>query len=167
MKARTIITATLVVAVLAIPGFLIAQGALGGPGGHQGPGGHGMGMLQGLLHRVGDHIDLSDDQRAQIETIVSEQGPAIREIGRQMAEARQQFMHGSATGAYDAEAAQTFAETQAPLYVDMVVRTAKLRADVWAVLTPEQQQELEELRGLFGPRHRGRGPGSGRGPQGP
>jgi Spy/CpxP family protein refolding chaperone len=175
MKARRILATALAVALLAVPGFIIAQVQDGGgPGFGAGGPGHGgfhPGMFARMMQRLGDHIGLTDEQRASIEAILAEQGPAIRDLGRQMAEARQDFMESSDPDTFDAEAVREFAETQAPLHVDFIVATAQLKADLFGVLTLEQREKLEELRTLMGPRggrrgHRGPGGSGGSGGQG-
>jgi Spy/CpxP family protein refolding chaperone len=168
VKARTIVATTLAVALLAVPGYIIAQ-VQGGGGpdfgaGGPGHGGFHPGMFARMMHRLGDHIDLTDEQRASIEAILAEQGPAIRDLGRQMAEARHDFMEDSDPDNFDADAVREFAETQAPLYVEFMVATAQIKADLFGVLTLEQRDKLEELRGLMGPRGGRRGH---RGPGGP
>jgi len=167
MKTRTILTATLIVA-LAAPAIVVAQAGLGG----RGPGAHGGGfdgegfhMIRGFLGRLGDKLGLDDDQRAAIEAIAEEEGPAIREYFEQATALRQEFAADHDPGTFDERAFRAHAEEQARIQVEIKVVSARAMARVWAVLTDEQKLELEELRelmgrrGRFGPR-RG-GPGAG------
>jgi Spy/CpxP family protein refolding chaperone len=167
MKARTYIATALAVALLAVPGFIVAQVQDGGGPGF-GPGAHGpMGMYQRLLHRLGDFIGLTDEQRAEIEGIVEAQTPAIRELAKEMARARREFNEGFDPDTFNADDVRDFATAQAPDYIELTVLTAQLKADVYGVLTLEQREKLEELQASFGPRGGRRGPGGPGGHRGP
>ena len=128
-----------------------------GGGHHRGPG--GLRFLR-LLNRLADRLELTDEQRAQIESIIEEGLPPIRELREQMAEARQEFRSSTSPTEFNEEAVRAQAQAQAQLHEEIMVASMKLKAQVFSVLTPEQLEELEELRELFGDR---RGPGkSGR-----
>ena len=146
MKALRPITLALAVALVAVPGLIFAQGFSGGPG-RGGPGGmHGPGNLDFLLGFVGDVIGLSDEQRAQIEAILDEGRPAIQELREQAREAGQQFRDSQQPGQFDEDAVRAFAGTQAQLRTDIMVETMRLKSQVFSVLTPEQQTQLQEMR---------------------
>ena len=146
MKALRPITLALALTLVAIPGVTLAQGFSGGHG-RGGPGGmHGQGNLDFLLGIVGDAIGLSDEQRDQIEAILDEGRPAIQELREQAREAGQQFRDSRQPGQFDEDAVRAFAESQAQLHTDIMVETMRLKAQVFSVLTPEQQTQLEEMR---------------------
>jgi len=169
MKTRTILSLAAVAAMVAVPAVVVAQNAFGGHGpalhggGFDGGGFH---MIRGFLGRLGDKIGLDDDQRAAIETIAEEEGPAIRALIDQARTSRQQFAAEHDPGSFDEAAFRAHAEEQARLEVEIKVATARALAQVWSILTEEQKQELRELRELagrrggFGP-HRGGWGGDG------
>jgi Spy/CpxP family protein refolding chaperone len=168
MNARKITFILLAAALIVAPGILIAQG---GPGGGQegcfgkghgrgGPDGGGGGMLLG---KFGDKLDLSDEQRAEIEAIMTasrDEGGALRE---QMQELRTAYRETHEPGVFDEAAIRAHAAEVAAIQVEMQVHRARTHADVYNVLTPEQQEELKELMELFNdrPRRGGRRGGPG------
>lgn len=142
-------------------------------GRHGGPGGPGMGDGPGFgihgMMRLLNRLDLSDSQQTQIEGILDAARPEIETIRDQMRDARHQFMTDLGTQ-FDEAAARAFAQSQAPMAEELLVKTLQTRAQVISVLTPEQQQQLEELRGcaqrLFGGPDGGPGMGHGMGKRG-
>jgi Spy/CpxP family protein refolding chaperone len=179
MKTRLFLTATLAVALLAVPVIVIGQsgfdqtGRVGpGPGVHGKRfggagfgGGGGVGMLRGFLGRLGDKIGLDEDQRAEIELIAETEGPMIRGYFEQMQVLRREFTTDNDPESFDEAAFRSHAEEMAQIQVEIKVASARAMAKAWAVLTEDQKQELEELRELMGPRGRfgrhHRGPGHG------
>jgi len=174
MKARKIILTITSVALIAAAGLVFAQqgpgncdgsgphgphGTMGGPGGggFGGPGQHG--FLR-MLPRLADKLELTDDQQSQIQAIVEAGRPEIEALMEQAQTARDEFHELYPMGSYDEAAFRAHFESQAQLHVEMQVIGAGAVSLVFAVLTPEQQEELIELIELFhggrgGPRHGG------------
>jgi Spy/CpxP family protein refolding chaperone len=87
-------------------------------------------------------LELTETQLAELESILQADLPAIGETSRRLAEARRALVEETDPGAFDADAVRHFAVTQAPLYVELVVKTARTRAEMLGVLTSEQQLQL-------------------------
>jgi protein CpxP len=104
----------------------------------RGPGGLG---LPGLRQ-----LDLSDAQREQIRTIHE----SHREEGRQIAERTRTAQHelnlASQGTAVDEAAIRARANDLAAAIADGTIHRAKVNAEIFNVLTAEQQQKLETLR---------------------
>ncbi|MDA1184765.1 MAG: Spy/CpxP family protein refolding chaperone [Acidobacteria bacterium] len=113
--------------------------APGGPGGAGGPGGRGAGMALGAL-------DLTEAQREQVRQLTQQhraQTRALAERVRAAEEAQREAMEASPFNEQQVRvAAQAFAEAQ----TDMAVQQARLRSDIHALLTPDQQQQLERMQ---------------------
>ena len=175
MNARTIILTITAAALLAAPGSVFAQqgpgncdgtgphGRMGGPGGGGGLGGFGgqggHGLLR-MLDRVGDRIGLTDAQRTQIETIVDARKPELNALRDQAQAERATFRDGHEMGDFDEATVRAHFESQASLHVEMQLIGASMMSQAWNVLTPDQQQELQDLMarlgdGRGGPRHGG------------
>ena len=162
MRARTIAIAIVAVAALAIVAGPIAfagghgpRGAAGscaagmagmrghGMAGIDGPGMPGFGGGLGLpLHR----LDLTDEQRAAIGSVVEAEQPALHALRQKIAESRQAFMDSYSPTEFDEAAIRAHAAEQAPLLADLAVAEARVRAKALAVLTPEQVAQLKTLR---------------------
>ncbi len=124
-----------------------------GPGWqHRGPG-H-------MLEKLG----LDDAQKASVKSIMRSAGPQLKSIHEQM---RANMLKLRTTQPNDPNYANVVAEvsqSNGTLHAQMTTQMADVRAQVFKVLTPAQQQQLATLEAQMpqgGPHHRG-GPG-GRG----
>jgi Spy/CpxP family protein refolding chaperone len=171
MTRRTTFAALAIIAMVAVPAVLVAQGwghgrSMGrGHGAGFGPGGPGGGPhLVGLLHRLGDRLELTAEQESRIEALVDEAMPAIQAIREEMRDAHHEARTPCQLGQVDEAEIRANVAAQAERMADLRVAVARLEAAVYAVLTPEQQQELGELCELMGdlrPRRGGRRFGGG------
>lgn len=163
MTARRILFTTLAMAAMAVPGAALAQG-YGGPHGMGGPdglGGPGLHRFEEMLPQLAVVLDLSDEQQAQIEAILDEELPAIETMRDQMRDAHQAFRANQQPAAFDEAAVRAFAQSQSQTHVELMVAGARTMSRIHNVLTTEQQQQLEELRGLRPERGRRGGPQAG------
>jgi Spy/CpxP family protein refolding chaperone len=182
MKARTIILTIAAAALVSAPAVLFAQQGPGGPGGGtcDGTGPHGPGMpggpggdgffggaggfggpgLLGILDRLADRLELTADQRQQIETIVDAHRNATQSLREQAADARASFHESHGPGDFNEVEYRTFFEAQARIHLELQLDGAAAMSQAWNVLTADQQNELLDLIELFhdgrgGPRHGG------------
>jgi len=167
VKIQKLATTAGLIALLTVSGVALAGGPFGGDGdgfGHRGMRG-GPGDMLGMLPRLLHHLDLSEDQQAEVEAILEEARPAIHDLRQQMREARETHMASQTPGVFDEAQARTFAETVGSLTSDLTMTTLETHARVLAVLTPDQLAQLEELREQWGKgrgrRGQSRGPGQG------
>jgi len=152
MRFRTL-TAGLLVAGLLASGAAFAQGP-GAPGRPGGPGGRG-GRLGGPGGDLGlplAQLNLSDTQRQQIRDLTQrrlEENKQVEERLRVAMEARRMAVEAVPVneGAIRATTADLVAAE-----TDVAILQAHLRADVMALLTPEQQDQLKTLQAERGDR---------------
>lgn len=118
----------------------------GGPplGGPMGPGGP-MGML-GPLGRGLRALGLSDAQRDQVRTILQSHKDEFAPIGERMRAAHQGMRALIEADPADADAIRAKSQELAAVEADAAILGAKVRGEVFAVLTPEQQQKAKDLR---------------------
>jgi protein CpxP len=120
------------------PGF--GRGMRGGPGG-PGPGGLGGDILRGL-----GRLDLTDAQREQVRTILQQhraEFEALRERGQPAREALGQAIQAEPV---DEALIRERHAAVAAVEADGAVLAANVRAEVFQILTPEQQQKARDLR---------------------
>ena len=157
-------------------GFTPLAGAQGGPPGNYpghgqwggppaGPMGGG-GDFHRLLHmlKMANDLDVTDEQIAQIEGILENARPQFEALGEQLRTQGEAWRETNDPAVFDEAAARQFAESQAVLRADMMIQHMQTRAAVLSVLTPEQRENLEQLRaerrgnrGEYGPRKGPRG----------
>lgn len=157
MRAKTVTTMKLMAGALALTMGLsaaaTAQPGRGGPGfggpGFRGPGGPGGGAMGGLL---GVHpelplgaLNLTDAQEEQVRGIFQSHR-AESESLRQRAEAASEALRSVTSAATVDEAAIT-QQSQAfsALIAEAAILRARVRSEILAVLTPEQQAEATKL----------------------
>ena len=129
-----------------------ADGRRGGPGfggpgrGRGGPFGPGgpMGPLGGLPLR---ELNLTDAQREQVRQIVDSRQQETRAIGERAMAAREALHAATTSPSFDEALIRAKAAELAAIDADMAVSRARVFADVFQILTPEQQATAKELSG--------------------
>ena len=116
----------------------------GGPMGGQmrGPGGP-MGMGFGPEFR---ELDLSDEQKAQVKTIVESHQAEFKAVGDKMRVARESMRDLIEAEALDESAVRAKSVEVAAAEADAAILNAKVRTQTLQVLTSEQLAKLKELR---------------------
>jgi protein CpxP len=122
------------------PGF---GGPGRGRGGPFGPGGP-MGPLGGLPLR---ELNLTDAQREQVRQIVDSRQQETRAIGERAMAAREALRAATTSPSFDEGLIRARAAELAAIDADMAVAQARIFADVYQMLTPEQQAKVKELSG--------------------
>jgi protein CpxP len=113
----------------------------GGPGFRGGPGGpFGMGgfALRGL--------DLTDAQRDQVKAIMESHRDEQKAIGDRMQAARKALHEAIAADTFDEAAIRAKAAEIGAIEADAAVLQAKIKSEVFAILTPEQVKKANEFR---------------------
>jgi Spy/CpxP family protein refolding chaperone len=178
MKVRNIILTLAAAVLLTIPSAAIAQT---GPGPGQGGGGgwgqghhdgwfgggigdvHGLGFLERMLPRLAEELGLSEEQLQEIQAIVAEERPRIEELAGELRALHETRRETHDPAVFDEGAVRAFAQQQFLVQVELMVVVERTRAGALQVLTEEQRQQLEEMRGEMGTRFKRRS--GGRRPQ--
>lgn len=161
MKVTKIVA--VIMAVVLVAGGTVAVAAWGGGGmcGQMGRGmrgGDGPGP-RGLFGRALNRLDLTAEQRAKIDTIIEQAQPSISALREQLHTMRQSFRAAQNPGVVDEAAIRAEMAKRSAVHADLAVKLAKVRAEIYSVLTQDQQKQLGELRGQCqgagGGRHHG------------
>jgi protein CpxP len=130
---------TLVVALLAGGALTYAQdrGPIG-PGG-RGPGGPGAGLaLRGL--------DLTDAQREQVRQLTQQNREQMRAVMDRMRAAQDARRQAVEAIPFNESQVRSAMKELAEVEADLAVAQARLQADIYALLSADQQQQLQKLR---------------------
>lgn len=101
------------------------------------------GMRRGFLARhIADDLNLTVDQKAQIKTILVDERPAIQALRQQIEQDNEQ-LHSKST--YDDAFVHSMAQQESVTLANAIVEREKIRGEIFAVLTPDQQQKVEQL----------------------
>jgi Spy/CpxP family protein refolding chaperone len=130
--------------------YVSAQNSSGGPGpfmgrGRGGPGGP-MGMLGPLGRMVMDRLNLTDAQRSQVKSVVQAHSADMKAVGARSFAAHQALEAAIDADAIDEATIRARSADVATIEADMAVMRAQIRAEVWQILTPDQQQQAKTLQ---------------------
>lgn len=96
-----------------------------------------------MVARMADKLDLSEDQQAGIETILTETRQQSAADHARLRELRQQLR--AQPGAFDADAARRQADEIGQITGRMVYQAASTQAQIYQLLDEEQRAEMEEF----------------------
>jgi protein CpxP len=113
----------------------------GGPGMRGGPGGPG--GMAGLPLR---ELDLTDAQREQVKAVIESHRDDQKAIGDRMMTVRKALHDAIAADTFDEAAIRAAAAQVGAVDADAAVLQARIRAEITALLTPEQVKKAKELR---------------------
>ncbi len=153
MRRPTLIASLVTLAALTLTTAVFAGGS--GPRAGMGPR-LGSGP-DAFLGRLGDHLDLSDEQRAQIEAIMDAERDRLDQLRDQLAAERTSFRAERDPGHFDEAAVRAHGERAGALHTEILVVASRARAAAHNVLTAEQKAELASLRDLLEPDDNARG----------
>lgn len=131
--------------------FIFAQDGTSNKDGKRGFGkrsGHhrGGGMRGGMMLRG---LDLTDEQKAQVKTIMQSSKETSKPIRQQMKANREKLQTLSDSGNFDQSQVQAIANQQGALSAQMIVEKEKVKSQINAILTPEQKAKAAEMKAQF------------------
>lgn len=88
--------------------------------------------------------DLSEDQQKQIKQIVDNMRLDMKETITQLKQGRQGMAQFITSDKFDSAKAQSYADAQGKLYAKMMFIRMKTRAQIYQVMTPQQQAEIRK-----------------------
>jgi protein CpxP len=107
---------------------------------------HGGGMWgEHMLGYYADALDLTDAQQAQIKDIWAKEKPALQPLFQQMAQGHQQLRQLEESGTFDEAKVRALASQHAQVMTEMIVQKARIKSEMFQVLTPEQKAKAAKL----------------------
>ncbi len=151
MRTRFFISGGVAALTVALGVGLFAQGP-GGPGrrgpGPGGPGGRGpggpMGMMGGSLLPL-PMLNLSDAQRDQVKDVMSRHRPEMEAAAKKLQAARKAQQTAVTAVPFDEGVIRAAADATGAAAADAAVLRARVRSEIWTLLTPEQQTKATAL----------------------
>jgi len=123
----------------------------------QGPGGAGFGgELAGFPFRM---LDLTDAQKDQIKSLTAEQRAALKPYADDLKKNREDLRAATAKGQFNEAEVRALITSGEHSRTEMEVERLRLFSKIYALLTPEQQQKVDEFQSRQGRRPGNRGPG--------
>lgn len=92
------------------------------------------------------NLDLSEAQKKQIKTITEAERTTVCEKHKTLRANMQALHQLAAEDSFDAAQARILADAQGKLLADLAFQRTETQAKIWAILSKEQRQKLEEQR---------------------
>ena len=106
-------------------------------------------MIQQVLNRIADRLNLTDQQKTEIRQIIQNEVPVVKPILLSGLAIHQQFKELGTDGVYNQQEVNRLAALQATNARLLIIEKEKVKAQIFAVLTPEQRAEALEIRDEF------------------
>lgn len=106
-------------------------------------------FFQQILDRVADKLDLTTEQRAEIREILEDAAPRVAPLVMQAKATREQLKPLGRDGVYNEAQVQQLATRQAANVRALIVEKEKVKAEIFAVLTPAQRAQANEMQEQF------------------
>jgi Spy/CpxP family protein refolding chaperone len=124
----------------------------------RGPGmGHGgFPFNPAMLERIADKLQLSDEQRTQIKQILEDSKTRIQPLMESMKNTHNQLKNLGKDGVFNEEQVTALATQQGNTSRLLVIEKERTKAQIFAVLTAAQREQLLQMREQFENRFRQR-----------
>jgi Spy/CpxP family protein refolding chaperone len=146
----------LVLGVVALAGvalttafYVRAQGRSGWQGGDGWHGRGGRPSIERIVDHIGDRLDLTTEQRAQVNSIIAAERTNVEPMFAQLKANWQQMRAATAGGQFNEEQVRGLAANQAQTITELLIAKERVKAKVYAVLTPEQRTKADAMLDRF------------------
>ena len=131
--------------------FVFAQQSEGGKGKFK----------RGFSHRSGferlaKKLNLTDAQKEQAKQIMKSSKEKVKELKESMKSIHQKLDAATADGQFDEAQVQALATQQANIMAQMIVEKERTKSQFFAILTPEQQAQANQLKEQMKERFKGK-----------
>jgi len=120
--------------------------------------GHAHGMFG---QRMAQQLGLTAAQQQQIKSILQAEKPKMQPLMQELKQERQQMNSLTESGNFDEAAVRAAATKQAQTETDLGVERARVKSQIFAVLTPDQRTKAQEMEKNFAGHRWGHGKGTG------
>ena len=106
--------------------------------------GHGFGMEGHRMGFFGKALNLTDEQKAQMKTIMQKEHPAMKPLFQQQRQIDQQLRQ-YVQGPYDEAKVRALATQKAQVQIELTVAETRVHNQMYQLLTPDQQSKMKEM----------------------
>ena len=92
-----------------------------------------------------EYLDLTDAQQAQIKDMFAKEKPTLEPLFQQEMQSRKDMMQLITSGNFDEGKAQAIATQGAQIHTQLEVQHARIAAQAYQLLTPEQKTKLAQF----------------------
>jgi len=143
MKSLRSVLAVASVGLALAAGLAFAGSEQGHAAMHHGMHGHMMGGFE--FGRILHQLNLSEDQKAQLKQIHENEKSTMKPLMQQEFQSHHQMMQLIASDKFDTKQAQILASQEAQVHMQIEVEHAKMAAQAYQLLTPDQKTKVTEM----------------------
>ena len=99
-----------------------------------------------MAARIASELQLTDAQKEQIKSILQAEKSKAQPLMQQLTQNQQQFLAATKGGGFDENQVRSIASHQAQLRTDMIIERARVKAEIYKVLTPEQRTKADAMQ---------------------
>lgn len=151
-KALALSLGVVAVAVAVLATMAVYVRAQGRMGWQAGDGWHGRGgrpSIERIVDRIGNRLDLTAEQKTQVNSIIAAERTNVEPLFAQLRTNWQQMRAATAGGQFNDEQVRALAANQAQTITELLVAKERVKAKVYAVLTPEQRTKADAMLERF------------------
>ncbi len=109
-----------------------------------------------LVEKISKELGLSEDQLTQAKQILEETKKRVAPLSETMKENHQQAKELGTDGTFDEAKVNQLAHQQAETMKNLIIEKEKTKAQLFAILTPEQREKAKQMQEKFGEKMKGR-----------
>jgi Spy/CpxP family protein refolding chaperone len=102
-----------------------------------------------MLEFLAQRLQITDEQRTQIQSVLQTERTLLEPHMQTLRQAREQLREATRDGVYDENQVRAIVQQQTQALGELLVARHRVEAQIYEILTPAQQEELEQLRGRF------------------
>lgn len=116
---------------------------------------HGGGGMHGehMLSFYTDYLDLTDAQQAQAKDIMDKNKTALQPFFEQMGQSRRDLSQLEQSATFDEAKVRALATQQAANMTEFIVQEARMKSQLFQILTPDQKAKMTKLMDRHGMKH--------------
>ena len=109
-----------------------------------------------VAEKVAQELGLSEEQKTQAKQIFEDTKTRVEPLMKTMKESREQIKDLGTDGNFDEAKVTEIANNQAETMKQLFIEKEKAKAQLFAILTPEQKEKAKEMHHKFGERMKGK-----------
>ena len=108
------------------------------------------------LETMSTILDLTEEQKNQLEALFNKQWQEKQPLRDEIQASRDELREAQTAANFNEADFRAKAARNAELKTEMMVARAKMKQEIRAILTPEQQEKADKLGGMMGDHNKGR-----------
>ena len=102
-----------------------------------------------FIDHLSDKLKLTDVQRTQAKQILADSKPRFQSLHEELKESHKASIELGANGVFDEQKSQEVAARQAEIVKQILVEKDRTKAELFAILAPEQREQAKQLMSDF------------------